>query len=285
MSAPDSGRVPDVGTEAVGDRVTRPTIDVAAPAGGWPHPWPNVAEIADVLPAAGWTLVGGLMTQLHAIHHGLGTTRPTNDVDIVLHIETTRGVAAETAAALGTLGYQLRPGFDPRSGTAHRFYRGSSTIDRVTDDPAAHGERDEVVDVLVADHHAPRVAERLAGHEMIRIEGGTQALRRTINARLEIVTGTTTTISVPNPFGALILKAAAYRTDSRDRERHLNDAVALLACIDDPFAERDGFAGSDRSRLLMLRERLAPGDSTWSILSDQARTDAETALDILAASD
>ena len=49
---------------------------------------------------------------------------------------------------------------------------------------------------------------------------------------------------MPSPFGSLILKAAAYRTDSRDPDRHLRDAVALLACIDDPFAEREGFTGS-----------------------------------------
>lgn len=28
----------------------RPTIDIAASPGGWPDPWPNVAEIAKVLP-------------------------------------------------------------------------------------------------------------------------------------------------------------------------------------------------------------------------------------------
>jgi len=255
----------------------RPTIDVAAGPGGWPAPWPNVAEIAAVLPADRWTLVGGLMTQLHSVKHGLGVVRPTNDVDIVLHVETTRGIAGEAARALEGLGYELRPGFDPRTGTAHRFVRNAITIDLVTDGPAPG----EVVDVLVADHHAPRVTERIAGHELVRIEGGTQALRRTLNARLEIMPGTTTTLSVPSPFGALVLKAAAYRTDSRDRDRHLRDAVALLACIDDPFAEREGFAGSDRSRLLMLRDRLTPEDSSWRILSGQARTDARAALDIL----
>jgi hypothetical protein len=56
-----------------------------------------------------WTLVGGLMTQLHAIRHGIDAIRPTNDVDIVLHVETTRGVAGETASALESLGYELTP--------------------------------------------------------------------------------------------------------------------------------------------------------------------------------
>lgn len=261
-------------------RIERPIVDIAAATGGWPDPWPNVAEIAAVLPTDRWTLVGGLMTQLHSIHHGLGIVRPTNDVDIVLHIETSRGVASETATALCSLGYELRSAVDPRDNTAHRFCRGTSRIDLVAnrlDDE----QPDEVVDVLVSDHHAPKVTERLAGRDMVRIEGGTQALRRTINARLEIEPGSITTVSVPGAFGALVLKAAAYTTDSRDPGRHLRDAVALLACIEDPFAEREGFTGSDRSRLRALRTQLTPDDISWTALTGQDRIDAETALEIL----
>lgn len=263
----------------------RPTIDIAAATGGWPEPWPNVAEIAGVFPGDRWTLVGGLMTQLHSVHQGLGIVRPTNDVDIVLHIESSQGVAAEAALALRKLGYDLRSSVDPRNNTAHRFYRGTSKVDLVTDGEEEEAEKEQeegdVVDVMVSDHHAPRVTQRLEGREMVRIEGGTQALRRTINARLEIVPRTITTVSVPDAFGALILKAAAYRTDSRNRDRHLRDAVALLACIDDPFAEREGFTGSDRSRLETLRTRLAPHDISWAVLRGQSRVDAETALEIL----
>lgn len=256
----------------------RPAIVVATAPGGWPDPWPNVAEIASVLPTDKWTLVGGLMTQLHSINRGLGIVRPTNDVDIVLHVETSPGVAQQALAALHSRRYELRRAFDPRDSTAHRFHRGRTRIDLVTDSPEELGE---VVDVVVSDHHAPKASQRLAGRDMVRIEGGTQALRRTITARLEIHPGTLTSISVPAPLGALILKAAAYTTDSRDPDRHLHDAVALLACIDDPFAEREHFAGSDRSRLLRLRERLAPGDVAWTILTDQHRVDAETALEVL----
>ena len=79
--------------------VDRLTIDVPSPPGGWGAPWPNVAEIEAVLPCEKWTLVGGLMAQLHGIHHGIDALRPTNDVDMVLHVETTRGVAADAARA------------------------------------------------------------------------------------------------------------------------------------------------------------------------------------------
>lgn len=133
------------------------------------------------------------MTQLHGIHREIDTLRPTSDVDMVLHIETTRGVAAQTARALESLGYAFAPSIDDRNDTAHRFKRGDSTVDLMTG-----GE--DVVDVLIADHPAPKVIEKLRGKSMVTIEGGTQALQRTIDARLELVSGRTTTVSVPSPL-------------------------------------------------------------------------------------
>ncbi len=251
----------------------RPTIDVEAAPGGWPTPWPNVAELCSVLPSEKWTLVGGLMVQLHTVHHRLGVVRPTNDVDIVLHVETSRGVPAQTAKALESIGYRLRVAVDPRDNTAHRFVRGTSTVDLVAGD--------EIVDVLLADHPAPTVIEPLRGRDIVRIEGGTQALKRTVNARMEITPDTVTNVSVPRPFGALILKSAAYTTDSRDRERHLYDAVALLACIEDPFTERETFTGSDRGRVITLRKALPRDHPAWRTLPSGARNDAEAALRIL----
>lgn len=265
-------------TERWGSSVAdRPTIDVATPAGGWGVPWPNVAEIEAVLSHDKWTLVGGLMAQLHGIHAGIDAVRPTNDVDIVLHVETTRGIASVTARTLESLGYELAPSIDEMNNTAHRFKRGEATIDVVTSGT-------DVVDLLVADHAAPRVVETLRGRTMIAIEGGTQALRRTINARLQIAAGRTTTVSVPSPFGALILKAAAYQTDSRDRARHLQDAALLLAVIEDPYAEREQFAGSDRSRLQTLARALPDSATQWRTLPTDARANGQTALRILNAS-
>lgn len=183
---PESTRLTKRWGSSVADR---PTINVATPAGGWGAPWPNVAEIEAVLSHDKWTLVGGLMAQLHGIHAGIDSVRPTNDVDMVLHVETTRGIASETARALESLGYKLAPSVDDRNSSAHRFKRGDSTIDVVT-------RGLDMVDVLVADHVAPRVVEKLRGRTMVAIEGGTQALRRTINARLRISAGRTTTVSV-----------------------------------------------------------------------------------------
>lgn len=256
---------------SVADRLT---LDVASPAAGWGPPWPNVAEIEAVLPHDKWTLVGGLMTQLHGISRGVDTLRPTNDVDIVLHVETMRGVAREAALALEALGYRLAPSIDVWNNTAHRFRRGPVAVDLVADTA-------DIVDVLVADHAAPRVAQKLRGRKMIAIEGGTQALRRTFNARLDIHPGRTTIVSVPSAFGAVILKAAAYLTDSRDKRRHLQDAALLLAVIEDPYVEREQFAGSDKARLQVLREALPDSAREWRLLPEEWRSNGQTALRIL----
>lgn len=165
-------------------RIVRPIIDVRSAKGGWPYPWPNVAELARVLPGDQWTLIGGLMTQMHAIHSGVDVVRPTNGVDIVLHIETTRGLPNATAAALESLDYELVTSNDDNSNTAHRFTRGTSHVDVVTSDHA-----EDRVDVVVADHPAPSIEEQLRRREMIKVDGGTQALRRTANYRLAIGSG------------------------------------------------------------------------------------------------
>lgn len=245
------------------------------PAGGWGQPWPDVAELAAAVPAEAWTLIGGLMVQLHAVASGLPVVRPTNDVDVLLHVETGRGRAAQVARALEKLGYQLKPSIDQRTGTAHRFVRGGAVVDLVTSDA-----RRSVVDVVAADHAPPRALERLRGHDLVRVAGGTQALRRTVAAELQITGQAWTRISVPDAFGALILKAAAHKTDARDRERHLTDAAVLLACVD-PFEDRAP-SGSDRSRLLHLREYLAdPAAPAWLLLPAEARRNSRSALDLL----
>lgn len=124
------------------------------------------------------------MTQQHTIHHGIGIVRPTNDVDIVLRIETERGIPNTSATAFESLGYQLQPSIDPRNNTAHWFVRETTTVDLVAGLPT-----EDHADVLISDHPTPRVVERLRGREMVRLEAGTQALRRTINARIEIAAG------------------------------------------------------------------------------------------------
>jgi hypothetical protein len=61
---------------------------VSAPSDGVQPPWPQMMEIVQAIPRTQWTLVGGLMVQLHAAYAGVQVTRTTRDVDMILHIET-----------------------------------------------------------------------------------------------------------------------------------------------------------------------------------------------------
>lgn len=257
------------------ERNPRQRVEIPAPEGGWDPLWGSVAEIADVLPAEDWTLVGGLMVKAHAALAGLPTTRVTTDVDMVVHLETARGRAARVHRSLTGLGYVLAaPGkLGSLSGddVAHRYRRG------------VRGSKD-IVDVMRADHAAPAVVERLGGHEMMAAEGTTQALRRTVDASLRLREPAPPTIlSIPDAYGALILKAAAHMVDKRNPGRHLRDAVVLLACLEDPHgvAERPAFQ-SDSRRVRHLEKVLADYDNpAWLAVEGQARADSRAALAIL----
>lgn len=245
--------------------------DVATPPGGWGQPWPQCVELARKLPAQHWTLVGGLMVQLHTARAGLAVARPTADVDIVLHLETPGTTVAQVHTILAGMGYALQTSIDSAA-PAHRFVRGK-----------------EQVDVMVADRVAPRVPQRLGGHDMFALPAGTQALQRTVYCRFPVpdVAGgddeEDVLISIPNVLGALVLKGAAYRDDSRDTRRHLDDAAVLSACVLEPLTTRDQMKGSDRSRIIGLYDSLGDrAHQSWMLLEDEVRQRARMNLKILA---
>ncbi len=215
---------------------------IAAPPGGWPQPWPQLVEIVQAIPHTQWTLVGGLMVQLHAAYAGLSLTRPTRDVDMILHIETGAATFSGVRDELERLGYTLRPPMG--EGPVHRFVRGP------------HDE--ETVDVMVADRLPPKRRPKVLRRTVFAVPGGTSALRKTVNC--EVDTGESTVmLSVPDVLGALVLKGAAYMEDTRDRDRHLDDAAVLACAATDPVADRSRMIGSDRRRIAAL----------WKALQDE----------------
>lgn len=239
--------------------------DVSILPGGGGPPWPQCLELARALPSTQWTLVGGLMVQLHSAAAGLSVSRPTADVDIVLHIETGAATTSSVSAALAGLGYTLQRSID-HDAPAHRFVRGKQQID-----------------VMIADHLPEAKFPTIGGRKPFQVSGGTQALKRTVNCRLVGGDGESVLISIPNALGALVLKGAAYREDSRDRDRHLDDAVVLCATIKTPLTTAKEMGGSDRSRILTLQSVLEnPDHRSWQLLDEADRTPAMDVLRILA---
>lgn len=235
----------------------RPVWHVGAPPGGWPPP----VEIVRVIPHTQWTLVGGVMVQLHAAHAGMALTRPTRDVDMLLHIETGAATFAGAREPLERLGYTIhQPVGD---GPVHRFDRGN-----------------EQVDVMVADHLPPKWKPTAMRRSVFALPGGTSALRKTVNCEVDMGEDVVV-VSVPDTLGALVLKGAAYMHDSRNRERHLDDAAVLACTVTDPIADRTRMVGTDRRRVQVLWEVLADlGHKSW-IATGRDATRGHAALRLL----
>lgn len=236
------------------------SLIVAEPVGGWREPWPRVFELASSLPVDRWALVGGLMVQAHALAAQIETTRVTLDVDAAVRVEAGVFSYSEAAAALVQLGYTL----DDSTQRAYRFSRGA-----------------DIVDLMVPDHERP--PPRHARREVMQVEAGNQAM-----GRLQVVRfthdRTEFDIFVPTLHGALVLKAAAHMVDQRDRDRHLLDAITLLACIDDVEPIVGELRGSDRRRLLHMLSAF----EEQPLVGAQAPTDTlllarRTAIDLHAA--
>lgn len=205
------------------------------------------------------------MVQAHALAHDIPQIRPTDDLDMLLHIELVTGIVGEAAHRLEALGYRLQQPTTPR-GPAYRYKRG-----------------EDVIDVMSPDHTG-KLSARLSRNPMFAVEGGKQALQRGMTVAMTGTNGETIELSVPDELGALVLKGAAHLHDSRDRQRHLDDAATLAACITDHAAERDRIKGSDGKRLRHLAEALAdPLHPSWRLLPEPHRTAGRDTLRILTA--
>lgn len=164
-------------------------------------PYVVLAELADVLPADQWMLVGGLMVDVRARLAGLTHPRPTIDVDIVVELATVS--YPDHARALTSIGFTEVESIDAAA-PFHQFRRG-----------------EDRVDLMVPDTNRP---VRLAGRT---VPGSKSALTRT--ERFTLPTGQT--IPIPDLASALSLKGAALSgSTSANHARHTQDGVTLFAC-------------------------------------------------------
>jgi hypothetical protein len=211
-----------------------------------------------------WVLVGGQMTMLHCLENGLVRYRATDDGDVVLGVWTRRDALKTTSSWLQQQ-HQFTQA-DTSDGFGYRFERGKTKIDLL------------IPEGMDRQRTKPRTS---AGRPGLAIEGGNQALSRA--ERLPVRLGSRTGhVRRPNILGALVLKAAAYNADSRDRERHSED-LALLTDIAITTGLRgiaDRTTAHDRKRLRLALEQLPVDHRSWRLSSDP--TAAHEALDRLA---
>ncbi|MDR5706251.1 hypothetical protein [Agromyces aerolatus] len=128
--------------------------------------------------------------------------------------------------------------------------------------------RGRTVDVMVADHLPSRMQPRLARRPAFQAPSGEQAIRRRDIYHLSFASGAVAPIGVPDEFGALVAKGAAYQVDRRDRGSHLDDAAVLLACVSDVSAlDFASMSKNDRRRIAVIVRQLADDTHrSWSNL-------------------
>jgi hypothetical protein len=174
------------------------------------------------------------------------------DVDMILHIETGAATFSGVREQLEKLGYAIHEPVG--DGPVHRFVRSR-----------------EQIDVMVADHLAPKLRPRVLRRRVFAVPGGTSALRKTVNCEVQTTDGVAV-LSVPDTLGALVLKGAAYMADTRDAGRHVDDAAVLACSVSNPVAERERMVGSDLRRVQALWRILHDRDHpSWIATGDRAR--------------
>jgi hypothetical protein len=206
--------------------------------------WTAVGDLAARLPGE-WTLIGGLMVQLHAVEHGITDVRPTIDVDILGQARPP-GTLRVIDAALREEGFKLLgPDLD---GYAHRYQRDGL-----------------IVDVLAPDGIKP--SPRLgSGYKTVGVPGGSQALSRSETVTVTVA-GRSFELRRPTLLGAVLIKARSLMVHS-DPETQREDLLRLLALIDDPRETAAALRKSERGWLHAAEERLNPAGTS--------RLDAET---------
>lgn len=203
-------------------------------------PWPTAISVSKTLPSASWTMVGGLMVQLHSKIAGLEHTRSTTDVDSILHMETEAISFPRAAHALRAAGFEL----DANTKLAYRFRRGR-----------------EQVDVMCSDVHKSHRGKTFEGRELFGVPGGRRALMDTWDIELG---KDGPTLVIPSVRGALVLKGAAWLEDNRNPIRHLEDGLMLLACSDDPPALANALSTTSRKRVSALIDALQNHPEAWA---------------------
>jgi hypothetical protein len=221
------------------------TIDLGGE--GEEPPWSTLAELASATQASEWVLFGGLMVQVHALRAGITPSRPTRDVDLVIDVQARASNVASVSGAIRQLGFIARMP-SQKSSPLHRFERGR-----------------EQIDIMVPDHLPAHSWARVLARPVMAVDAGSQAMGRRDHCIVRRRTSSFA-MDVPDVIASLIAKGAAFRSDLRDKTRHISDCAVLLASADGLEAiDFEELTKNDRRRLRFVFEPLDdPFHAAWS---------------------
>lgn len=217
-------------------------IRIEPVASGAEKLWSLALELAQALgPEREWSLIGGLMVQLHGLEHD-DQLRPTIDIDFLGGARKPPAMTEEIASLINEKGAKVAmpPRSDPEVG--YRF------------------ELDgEIVEILGPDglKSDPRTLGRLT---TFQVPGGTQALRRTEVVLVSLRDSPPIAVRRPRLLGAILIKArvvARRRKEKFDSDRQ--DLIRLLSYVEDPrgLARDEQLKATEKKWLRKVESALA----------------------------
>lgn len=222
-----------------------------------------------------WCLVGGMMVLVALAernYRGLRSSQ-TKDLDLVVDICSSPSALADVVHQLESFGFELAPG-GPSGGFARCTFVG---IDQQSQ-----------IDVLCPNDADTQQLRSVPHVESLAIPGGRRAIEGSQLVAIQF-SDDQREVVVRVPLGAdsLIVKAnAVFDTRTAHQQRHIQDVVELLLCLEDPGSENTRLNSTDFSILTHLAERLDDDhDIAWAEFDASERNRARVALDLLLATE
>ena len=231
-------------------RDATPIVAIEPPTDESRRLWEKAIEIARELSGdEGWTLIGGLMVQLHAFEHQ-SDSRLTDDIDVLGDSRKRPSMTRRIAELLERLGGSMEMPPTSNEALGYKFKVDGETVeilgpDGVGADPKTIGK-----------------------YTTFQVPGGTQALDRSEQVSVSIDRQPAVEVRRPSLLGAILIKArvvAQKRKEKFDSDRQ--DLVLLLSLVDDPrtLATEGGLKETERKWLRKVEKTI---DFTDPALAD-----------------
>jgi hypothetical protein len=208
--------------------LSRVLVEVEPPTVEARRLWISALELASAFDAGErWTLVGGLMVQLHAFEH-LSASRLTVDVDFLGDSRRRPAMTKLMAETLVNRGGEMTM---PPVGDTSLGYR---------------FEIDGTMVEILGSEGVRRDPKTLGKHTTFQVPGGAQALARTEVVLVSLEGGDPVEMRRPSLLGAILIKArvVARRRDKFQSDRQ--DLIRLLSFVENPRALAGELRKSER---------------------------------------
>lgn len=242
-----------------------PVIEIDPPTAEARRLWQSALELAQDFGADDrWTLVGGLMVQLHAFERSRGS-RLTDDVDFLGDSRRRPSMTVRLAEMLEQRGGKMAT---PPPGNENLGYK---------------FEVDESIVEILGSEGVRKDPKTLGKYTTLQVPGGTQALARTEVVRVSLAGGEPVEMRRPSLLGAILIKARVVAEKRGKFESDRQDLIRLLGFVDDPRAVAEELKGNEKKWLREIGRLLAFDDALSDLFSPAERSAAEQAYRLLVA--